>query len=46
MDSATVIAIVSIAAAALCMAIGSVGPAIGEGRAVAQALGLHRTAAG
>ena len=39
MDSATVIAIVSIAAAALCMAIGSVGPAIGEGRAVAQALG-------
>jgi F-type H+-transporting ATPase subunit c len=39
MDSVTVIAIFSIAAAAFCMAIGSVGPAIGEGRAVAQALG-------
>lgn len=39
MDSVSVIAIASIAAAALCMAIGSVGPAIGEGRAVAQALG-------
>ena len=39
MDSVTAIAIFSIAAAAVCMAIGSVGPAIGEGRAVAQALG-------
>ncbi|HML17809.1 MAG TPA: F0F1 ATP synthase subunit C, partial [Bryobacteraceae bacterium] len=33
------IAIVSIAAAALCMAIGSIGPALGEARAVSQALG-------
>jgi len=39
MDNVSVIAIVSIAAAAVCMAIGSVGPAISEGRAVAQALG-------
>ncbi len=39
MDSVTVIAIFSIAAAAVCMAIGSIGPAVGEARAVAQALG-------
>jgi F-type H+-transporting ATPase subunit c len=39
MDSATIIGVVSIAAAALCMAIGSIGPALGEGKAVAQALG-------
>lgn len=38
MDSRTVIGIASIAAAALCMAIGSIGPALGEGRAIAQAL--------
>jgi F-type H+-transporting ATPase subunit c len=38
MDSVSVIAIVSIAAAALCMAIGSVGPALGEGKAISQAL--------
>ena len=38
MDATTVIGIVSIAASALCMAIGSVGPALGEGRAIAQAL--------
>lgn len=38
MDSISIIGVVSIAAAALCMAIGSVGPALGEGRAVAQAL--------
>jgi len=38
MDSISVIAIVSIAASALCMAIGSIGPAMGEGKAVAQAL--------
>ncbi|HTS77123.1 MAG TPA: F0F1 ATP synthase subunit C [Bryobacteraceae bacterium] len=38
MDSVSVIAIVSIAASALCMAIGSIGPAMGEGRAIAQAL--------
>jgi F-type H+-transporting ATPase subunit c len=39
MDSATIIGVVSIAAAALCMAVGSIGPALGEGKAVAQALG-------
>jgi len=39
MDATTVIGIVSIAAAAICMAIGSIGPAIGESRAIAQALG-------
>lgn len=38
MDNVTVIGIVSIAAAALCMAIGSIGPAMGEGKAIAQAL--------
>ena len=39
MDNTTVIGVVSIAAAALCMAIGSIGPALGEGKAIAQALG-------
>lgn len=39
MDGGTLIGVVSIAASALCMAIGSIGPAIGEGRAIAQALG-------
>jgi len=34
----TVIAIVSVAASALCMAIGSIGPALGEGKAIVQAL--------
>jgi F-type H+-transporting ATPase subunit c len=38
MDSRTLIAITSIAIAGLTMAIGSIGPALGEGRAVAQAL--------
>jgi len=38
MDSMTVIAIVSVAASALCMAIGSIGPALGEGKAIVQAL--------
>jgi len=38
MDSATYIAIASIITAGLTMAIGSVGPALGEGRAVATAL--------
>jgi F-type H+-transporting ATPase subunit c len=38
MDNVSVIAIASIAGAALCMAIGSIGPAMGEGKAVAQAL--------
>jgi F-type H+-transporting ATPase subunit c len=38
MDSMTVIGITSVAAAALCMGIGSIGPALGEGRAIQQAL--------
>ncbi len=38
MDSVTLIAIVSIITAGLTMAVGSVGPALGEGRAVATAL--------
>ncbi len=38
MDTVSVVAIVSIAASALCMAIGSIGPAMSEGRAIAQAL--------
>ena len=38
MDNVTVMGIVSIAAAALCMAIGSIGPAMGEAKAIAQAL--------
>jgi F-type H+-transporting ATPase subunit c len=38
MDSVSIIGITSIAAAALCMAIGSIGPAMGEGRAIAEAL--------
>lgn len=38
MDSVTVVAIVSVAASALCMAIGSIAPAFGEGKAIAQAL--------
>lgn len=38
MDSATIVAVASIASAALCIAIGSVGPALGEGKALAQAL--------
>jgi F-type H+-transporting ATPase subunit c len=37
-DTVTVIALVSIATAGLTIAIGSIGPALGEGRAVAQAL--------
>jgi len=38
MDPATWIAIVSIATAGLTIAIGSIGPALAEGRAAAQAL--------
>ncbi|MBZ5523262.1 MAG: F0F1 ATP synthase subunit C [Acidobacteriia bacterium] len=38
MDSMTVIGVTSIAGAAVCMAIGSIGPALGEGRAIQQAL--------
>ncbi len=38
MDSMTIIGIASVAAAALCMGIGSIGPALGEARAIQQAL--------
>ncbi|KGO35570.1 MAG: F0F1 ATP synthase subunit C [Desulfoprunum sp.] len=38
MDNLTIVAIVSIFTAGLTMAIGSIAPAIGEGRAVATAL--------
>jgi len=38
MDSTTAIAIASISTAGLTMAIGSIGPALGEGRAVSTAL--------
>ena len=38
MDSMTVIGIASVAAAALCMGIGSIAPALGEARAIQQAL--------
>ncbi|MEW5773485.1 MAG: F0F1 ATP synthase subunit C [Thermodesulfobacteriota bacterium] len=38
MDSLTVVAAASILAAGLCMGIGAIGPAIGEGHALANAL--------
>jgi F-type H+-transporting ATPase subunit c len=38
MDSATLIAVVSIFTAGLTIAIGSIGPALAEGRAASQAL--------
>jgi F-type H+-transporting ATPase subunit c len=38
MDSLTLIAVMSIITAGLTIAIGSIGPALGEGRAVAMAL--------
>lgn len=38
MDASTVIGMVSIITAGLTIAIGSIGPALGEGRALAQAL--------
>jgi len=38
MSSVTVIGITSIVAAALCMAIGSIAPALGEAKAIVQAL--------
>ncbi len=38
MDPTSLTAAISIASAALTIAIGSIGPALGEGRAVAQAL--------
>jgi F-type H+-transporting ATPase subunit c len=38
MDSVTLIGMASVITAGLCIAIGAIGPALGEGRAVAQAL--------
>lgn len=39
MDSITLIGMASVISAGITIAIGSVGPALGEGRALAQALG-------
>lgn len=39
MDSITLIGMASVISAGLTIAIGSIGPALGEGRALAQALG-------
>jgi F-type H+-transporting ATPase subunit c len=38
MNSSTVIAVASIVSAGLCMGMGSIGPAVSEGRAIADAL--------
>ncbi len=38
MDSMSLVAMASIIAAGLCMGIGAIGPALGQGRAVQQAL--------
>ncbi|HYL77946.1 MAG TPA: F0F1 ATP synthase subunit C [Bryobacteraceae bacterium] len=38
MDNTTLIGITSIAAATLCMALGSIAPALGEAKAIVQAL--------
>jgi F-type H+-transporting ATPase subunit c len=39
MDSLTLVAIASILTSGLCIGIGAIGSALGEGRALAQALG-------
>ncbi|MBC8316608.1 MAG: F0F1 ATP synthase subunit C [Desulfobulbaceae bacterium] len=38
MDSLTLVAVASIISAGICIGIGAIGPALGEGRALAQAL--------
>jgi len=38
MDGLTLVAVASIVSAGVCIGIGAIGPAIGEGRALAQAL--------
>jgi F-type H+-transporting ATPase subunit c len=38
MDSLTIVAVASIISAGLCIGLGAIGPALGEGRALAQAL--------
>jgi len=38
MDSATILAVIAMAVAGVTMAIGSIGPALGQGRAVSAAL--------
>jgi F-type H+-transporting ATPase subunit c len=38
MDTAALVATASVVTSGLCIAIGSIGPALGEGRAVSQAL--------
>ena len=39
MDSMSLIAVASIVTSGICIGFGSLGPALGEGRALAQALG-------
>jgi len=43
MNDLTLIGLISVATAGVTIAIGSVGPALGEGRALAQALGHWRS---
>ncbi|GBC61493.1 F0F1 ATP synthase subunit C [Desulfonema ishimotonii] len=38
MDSLSIVAVASIVTAGLCISIGSIGPALGEGKALTQAL--------
>jgi F-type H+-transporting ATPase subunit c len=38
MDSSTWIGVISICASAVCMALGAIGPALGEAKAIQQAL--------
>lgn len=38
MDSLTLVAVASIISAGICIGLGAIGPALGEGRALAQAL--------
>lgn len=38
MDNSTWIGVISICASALCMALGAIGPALGEAKAIQQAL--------
>ena len=43
MDNMTAIAVTSITAAALCMAIGSIAPALGEAKAIPRRLARSRS---
>ena len=46
MDGISIIAVASIVTAGLTISIGSIGPALGEGRASGTGAQFHRTAAG